>query len=159
MEEEGDPAEEVLTPQQREIKKATHLDWAGLRAEFTWKNLWTNRTWGNIFGHFAKVLLLSLSPTLFDMTTDALSGKTFVFGTDYMKRNVNQSDPLNANCTLIGTYMKVGDDGESYVDYTDWSCHEKDPIWGYVTLGIIYIPGIIFFPKYYVLKEGKWHAN
>ena len=61
--------EEVLTPEQREIKKATLVDWAGLRAEFTLENLWTNRSWGNIFGHFAKVLLLSLSPTLFVMTT------------------------------------------------------------------------------------------
>ena len=103
MEEEGDPTEEVLTPEQREIKKTTLIDWAGLRAEFTWENLWTNRSWGNIFGHFAKVLLLSLSATLFDMTTDALSGKNFVSGTDYMKRDVNQSE-----CRL----------------YADWNLHE-----------------------------------
>ena len=48
------------------------------------EKLWTNPTWKNIFGNFAKVLFLTVTPTLFDMTTDALNGINFVVGTDYM---------------------------------------------------------------------------
>ena len=138
------PAEEAPTREQEEAKKL-QINWKALNAEFTWEKLWTNRTWKDIFGHFAKVLFLTLIPTLVDVITDALSGKKFVLGNDYMKRDVNLSDPLNENCTLVGTYWKYGSDGEPYVEHEDWSCHEEDPVWGYVTLALIFVPGLSIF--------------
>ena len=167
------PAEEVSTREEEERKKveweakqreweAKQFNWTALKAEFTWEKLWTNRTWKDIFGHFAKVLFLTVIPTLFDMTTDALNGINFVVGADYMKRAVNLSDPLNQNCTHIGTYLKHAGHGESWTEYEDLSCHEKDPIWGYVTLGLICLSGFhstkeFIFPRMKrAWKEGKF---
>ena len=146
------PAEEVATREEEERKKveweakqreweAKQLNWEALKAEFTWEKLWTNRTWKDIFGHFAKVLFLTVIPTLFDMTTDALNGINFIVGTDYMKRAVNLSDPLNQNCTHIGTHLKHPGHGESWIEYEDLSCHEKDPNWGYLSLVFIFLSG------------------
>lgn len=133
---------ESPTTEKDEAKKLK-VDWGKLRAEFTWDKLWTNRSWRDIVVHFAKVLLLTILPTLVDMTTDALNGIDFVVGTDYMKQVVNSSDPLNENCTLVGTYLKHGGDGETWIEYEDLSCHEKDQIWGYVSLGFIFLSGLL----------------
>ena len=43
------------------------VDWTGARKEFSWEKLWTERLWSDIAGNFAKVFLLSLIPTLFDV--------------------------------------------------------------------------------------------
>ena len=100
----------VQTELEEEAKRRK-VNWNALLAEFTWEKLWTTRTWGNIFGHFSKVLFLSLTPTFFDMATDALNGLNFVYGTDYQKRVKNLSDPLNENCTHVGTYLTYKSDG------------------------------------------------
>ena len=131
---EGDSTKvNKVQTQLEEEAKMRKVIWNALWAEFTWEKLWTTRTWGNIFGHFSKVLFLSLTPTLFDMATDALNGLNFVFGTEYQKRVKNLSDPLNANCTHVGTYLTYESDGTTRIEYEDISCHEKDAIWGYVS--------------------------
>ena len=141
---EGDSTKEVnkVQTQLEEEAKRRKVNWNALWAEFTWEKLWATRTWGNIFGHFSKVLFLSLTPTLFDMATDALNGLNFVFGTEYQKRVKNLSDPLNENCTHVGTYLTYESDGTTRVEYEDISCHEKDTIWGYLSLGLIFLSGL-----------------
>ena len=122
-------------------RKASEMDWAAWRAECTWQKLWKERSWGQIFGHFAKVLLLTLIPSVFDLVTDALSTRNFIYGTDYMKQTVNLSLSHAENCTSIGYYNKFKSDGETVTEYYEVSCHETDPIWGYLTLSFIFLPG------------------
>ena len=146
-------SEENENPTAAEEEKQK-INWAAWRAEFSLDALWRKRTWGEIFGHFAKALILGLIPSLFDVVTDALNGKNFIVGTDYMKRVTNMSDPQFDNCAHVGSYVKYNKDGEMTTEYSEVLCHEKDPIWGYVTLLLIFFPGVnVVYSKNLNLKS------
>ena len=60
-----------------------------------------HREWKDIgIGFGTGVITLSFS--IFDITSDGLVAKSFLLGTDYIKDVKNQSDLVVTNCTLIG---------------------------------------------------------
>ena len=69
----------------------------------SWKNLSSEIrqsvfTWGNFF----TVLTIGLLPSLFDFGTDYLQAVNFLWGSNYTKQVVNQTDL--GNCSHIGRY-------------------------------------------------------
>ena len=58
-----------------------------LKEEFRSKKMWRDRTLNHFFGHFARVLLIGLVPSFFDLFTDCLNAKNFIFGTFYTKKS------------------------------------------------------------------------
>ena len=88
-----------------QARQRVQMDWAAWRSECTWQKLWKERSLGQICEHFAKVLLLTLIPSVFDLVTDVLSARNFIYGTDYMKQTVNLSLSHAENCTSIGYYI------------------------------------------------------
>ena len=47
------------------------------------------------------VLIISVLPTFYDVSTDSLSAKSFINGANYTKHVMNQTD--FGNCSLLGT--------------------------------------------------------
>ena len=140
--EEDEEEEEDEKEEEEEWQNTLGMNWTAWKSECTWRKLWTERSWSDIIGHFVKVLLFALLPSLLDVVTDAFNASNFISGTDYMKRVTNISHPENENCTPIGYYNKFTSDGESVTEYYEVSCHEEDPIWGYLTLSLIFLPGL-----------------
>ena len=56
--------------------------------------------------------------------------------TDYIKNVASQNDTSVADtdsCKNIGRFVVVAEDGTENVEYYQYQCFEKDPIWGIVT--------------------------
>ena len=126
------------------------LDWTALRQEFTWKNLWTGRSWADIGKHFVVVLLLGLIPSGYDVVSDGLLVNAFVNGTYYIKHvthNLSQHLPgeeytPEEDCRHIGSFYENIQNG-TVVKYEKVECFEKDPIWGWTTFVIMLLPGLL----------------
>jgi len=105
----------------------------------SWKNLSSEIsrsvfTWDNFF----TVLIIGFLPSVFDFGTDYLQAVNFLWGANYTKHVVNQTD--FGNCSHIGRYTSFAGPTPEIV-YDDILCFEVDEIWGYITLGIIHLPG------------------
>ena len=116
--------------------------------EISWKNLRSEIrqsvfTWGNFF----TILTIGFLPSLFDFGTDYLQAVNFLWGSNYTKQVVNQTD--FGNCSHIGRYTSFAGPTPEIV-YDDILCFEVDQIWGYATLGIILLPGLSFARESYL---------
>lgn len=126
-------------------RKMTHQT---IHRRISWKNLSSEIkqsifTWGNFF----TVLTFGFLPSLFYFGTDYLQMVNFLWGSNYRKHVVNQTD--FGNCSHIGRYTSfTGPTPE--ILYEEISCFEVDTIWGYATLGIILLPGLSFARESYL---------
>ena len=124
-------------------KKYLWFNYSGLRRELSIKKLWHDRTWAGIFEHMFTVLVISVLPTFYDVSTDSLSAKSFISGANYTKHVKNLSDPaFHENCIHTGRFTTFHPEQE--LAYEEISCFEKDPIWGTVTVLLIFLPGVYF---------------
>ena len=124
------------------------------------KKIWRDRTLNHFFGHFARVLLIGLVPSFFDLFTDSLNAKNFIFGTFYTKQIQNMTEFNRDICKHIGTYIRYTTTTElnsssedlciskfstdlkkPEVVYEEVSCFEVDKIWGWMTFVFILLPG------------------
>ena len=126
MEEGADP----LKKDDGSDQSSYQISWKSLSLEirqsvFTWENFFT-------------VLAFGFLPSLFDFGTDYLQAMNFLWGSNYTKQVVNQTD--FGNCSHIGRYTSFAGPTPEIV-YDDISCFEVDERWGYATLGIIHLPG------------------
>ena len=120
------------------------LNWTTLREEFTWKKMWTDRSWRDIFKNFGMVLLLGLIPSGYDVISDGFLAKDFLFGTDYTRHvTTNFTEPPGENCTHIKNTYDLSQNGSEILVGQAYTCFEKDPIWGYVTIALLIFPGYI----------------
>ena len=113
------------------------VNWRALAAEFTRENLCTSRDWKSIGKHFLVSFCFGFFFSAFDVFTDGWSGFTFIFGTDYIKNVASPNDTSVADsdsCKNIGRFIVVAENGTESVEYYQYQCFEKDPIWGAVTL-------------------------
>ena len=122
--------------------------------DISWKNLSSEIrhsvfTWGNFF----TVLIIGFLPSLFDFGTDYLQAVKFLWGSNYTKHVVNQTD--FGNCSHIGRYTSF-EGPKPKIIYEEMLCFEVDQIWGYVTLGIILLPGFSFARESYL--EARNHG-
>ena len=120
------------------------LDWKALGAEFTVKEMWTDRSWKDLVKNFVIVLLLGLIPSGYDVISDGFLAKDFVGGAYYTRHvTINFTEQPGENCTLIKTINKLTPDGNEVLAGQVYTCFEKDPIWGYATLTFLLIPGLL----------------
>ena len=136
------------------------IDFKILKEEFSLKKIWRDRTLNHFFGHFARVLLIGLVPSFFDLFMDSFNAKNFIFGTFYTKQIQNMSEFNRDICTHVGTYIRYKTTTElnrssedlcisrfstdlkkAEVEYEEISCFEVDEIWGWVTFAFILLPG------------------
>ena len=120
------------------------INWRALAAEFTMEKLWTKRDWKSIMKHFLFAFSTGFFFSALDVFTDGYSGFTFIFGTDYIKNVASPNDTSVADtesCKNIGRFVVVAEDGTESVEYFQYRCFEKNPIWGTVTLGFMFAPG------------------
>ena len=73
-----------------------------------------------------------------------MSGFTYIFGADYIKNVDNEDDPSVADndlttCRQLGHFW--ANDKEN-IDYYQYQCFERDPIWGCWTLAFMFVPGL-----------------
>lgn len=130
-----------------EDKAADGLDWEELRIE--WRDLFKDNPENRSSWTFVKTSLIifatSLLPSLFDMGSDALSVYDFINGTTYTKY-VSDLSHLGLNssqCNHVGSHLwRNGNDNYAKVVYEEVECFEQDPIWGYMSLFFILLPGI-----------------
>ena len=126
--------------------QADGLDWVELAIEL--KNLFKfnteNRPWLTILKTSLIIFATSLVPSLFDMGSDAFSTYNFINGTTYTKYvpDLNHPSVNSSRCVHIGTYLRW-DGNSSEVVYEEVECFERDPIWGYMSLVFIFLPGIV----------------
>ena len=121
------------------------INWRALAAEFTWENLWTKRDYKSIGKHFLVSFCTGLFFSGFDIFTDGSSGFTFIFGADYIKNVASPNDTSvadNTSCKNIGRFVVVAEDGAESVDFYQYQCFERDPIWGCWTLAFMFVPGL-----------------
>ena len=121
------------------------LDWDELASEF--RNLFKfnaeNRSRGAIVKTFLIIFTTSLAPSFWDTGSDALSTYNFINGTTYTKYvpDLNHSSVNSSQCTHVGTLLqKNGNISE--VVYEEVECFEQDPVWGYVSLAFLILPGL-----------------
>ena len=136
------------------------IDFKILKEEFSLKKIWRDRTLNQFFGHFARVLLIGLIPSFFDLFTDSLNAKNFIFGTFYTKQIQNMTEFNRDICKHVGTYIRYTTTTElnkssedlciskfstdlkkPEVVYEEVSCFEVDKIWGWLTFVFILLPG------------------
>ena len=109
------------------------------------------RSWKARTKYFCTALVVGLLPTLFDIGTDGLSVFSFLHGTTYIK-NVPDLNHSSVNCSTgdehcvwcenIGRHLKISANTTEVV-YEEFECFEKDPIWGYMTLVFMFLPGLL----------------
>ena len=126
------------------------LDWQELRKEFG--NLFQfkeNRSWWMIVRTSLIIFATSVGPSLFDMGSDGLSMYHFINGTTYTKYvpDLNHS----SQCTHVGTHLR-NNGNRSEVVYLEVECFEQDPIWGYMSLFFMFLPGLGGFAIWNGLK-------
>ena len=122
-----------------------------LRAELRLSNLfkfvlyWPTSSWKNVFFSLA-LAFQKLGPSSWDIGTDMHQGELYLTGDTYTKttNSRNDSSIVNYDCTLVGTARTVSNDTESEIGVTyTFECLEKDVIWGWLTLGLVFIiPGL-----------------
>ena len=129
-----------------------NLDWGVLYKEI--KNLvrkQQSRSWKEIVKLFAMTLALTLLPTLFDIGTDSLTLNGFINGAYYTKYvpSINHpsvnctNDPDCISCRHVARRLKIAPNSSEEVEYEEFECLEKDPIWGYLSLTLIFLPGFL----------------
>ena len=140
------PLKELDKGEKRENpKQADGLDWEELRKEL--RNLFNfnaeNRSWGIILKTSLIIFATSLAPSLFDMGSDAFSVYNFINGTTYTKNvpDLNHPSVNSSKCIHVGTHLRR-DGNSSEVVYEEFECFERDPIWGYMSLVFILLPGL-----------------
>ena len=70
----------------------------------------------------------------------ALSIATAAVGKSHGQSDTSVAD--SESCKVIGRSVVVAEFGSESVEYYQYKCFEKDPIWGAVTLAFMFIPGL-----------------
>jgi len=112
--------------------------------EFTVEKLWTSRDLRKMSKYFFGTLLVSFSPSIVDMVTDYLSAYSYFFGTEYIKHVDNTTDTIVEGCELVTTTLTTSYKENITFTSHQFSCFEKDPIYGGVTLFFTFLPSVIF---------------
>ena len=124
------------------------LNWRALREEFTLKKVWTLRSWKDIAKNFVMVLFLGLIPSGYDVISDVFLVRDFVGGTNYTKLvTTNFTEPPGENCWHIKNIYDLSHNGSEVLAGQAFTCFEKDPIWGYVTLTFLLWSGLYGGPQ------------
>ena len=84
-------------------------------------------------------------PTVGDLGSDSWQGYQYISGVHYVTTVSNETVP-NSNCT----FLEELEDGRLRYD-----CLEADPVWGALTLVIIFLPGLQFYAVYKGIMP-KW---
>ena len=126
-------------------KEPWEIDWKALKDELTKEKQWTSKDW---WKDIKKHLLISFATgfffSAFDLITDGMSGFTYIFGADYIKNVDKITDPSVVNsdlttCRRLGHFRREDTDS---IDYYQYQCFERDPIWGSLTLAFMFVPGL-----------------
>ena len=93
--------------------------------------------------HFFIALIFGALGSFVDISTDGLTAKSFIRGANYTKWVKNLSDPANHDgCVHTGRFTSFNPSPE--IEYEEIVCFEQDPIWGWVTVGFMFLPGYYF---------------
>ena len=102
---------------------------------------------------FMTSLVFSLVPTVTDMGSDGYLAWSFVHGDHYKKNVPHESYPTVQLCgaSVARTISQIRNGSEWSSIQTEYNfiCFEKDPIFGGITLGLIFLPGLLYMDYYY----------
>ena len=128
------------------------INFSALRGELTIQKLWRDRTWKEILGHFFVALVVGALGSFVDVGTDGFAAKSFISGTNYTKRVTNLSDPANhENCVRTGFFTSLDPVLGPKVEYEEIVCFEKDLVWGWVTVALMFVP-----PGFMMAVDSAW---
>ena len=156
------------------------IDWSELKEESkSPKTYWKNLGWGAILKLFFTALILGLAPSGFDLYKDTRLAIVYLTGDYYTYSVQNQTNlALMENCAWIGQTRKLpneneksatidcdpdcswldpeldilSDNNQTTVTY-DYSCFEKNPFWGWITLALVFLPGVSLFIRLICRQE------
>ena len=100
----------------------------------------------NIFKRF----FFQFLPSAVNMGTDTYSAATYFTGTNYTKYTATENDSRVTNCTQISYTHQAN------TTQYKWRCMEEDPIWGVVTLLLMFVPGFFFSAIFW--RERLFHS-
>ena len=117
------------------------LDWKAIVKEFSCETIWKSRSWSSIFRGVSLALFFGLLPSLVDVVFDGVTVTKFILGDTYTLHLPKNDSRLNEiNCTVkTGPPLNTSASDEEYIVF---ECFEKDPIWGYIALFLIFAPGL-----------------
>ena len=116
------------------------LDWEALRKELSWSTIWKSRSWSSILHGVSLAFFFGLLPSGLDVTFDGFTVVKFILGHTYtMRLPFNDSRLNETDCAvkIEGPLIKSTDEENIVVE-----CFQKDPIWGYTALFLIFAPGL-----------------
>ena len=113
------------------------INFSALKRELTLQKVWRERTWKMILRHFVTALIFGALGSFIDIGTDGFTAKSFIRGTNYTKWVKNLSDAANHDDT--GCWTSFNPDPQEEI-----VCFEQDPIWGWVTVGFVFLPAVAF---------------
>ena len=134
-------------------KSGWNIDFGKVKSDLLdFRSIWKRTKWEDIVLAF-----LRLCGSLYDIISDSLLAKSYLIGTEYIKVVYSENDKAVLNCTIIGrnTYEDlIRNETEKSFKY---SCFEKDPYWGWMTLAFVFLPGLLASPLlfYMIYKVGK----
>ena len=114
------------------------------KSEFSIKTLWSSRKWTEILQCFFTTLIISFTPSIFDMSTDFSSTFTYFYGTHYTKHIQNISGITKEECTMMKTTVTTNHMTNQTIETFTVSCFEKDYIYSAVTFFFTLLPSAIF---------------
>ena len=116
------------------------INFSALKNELNVQKLWQERTWQEILKHFVTAFVFGALGSFIDISTDGLTAKSFIRGANYTKWVKNLSDPANHN-GCIHTFRLTSFNPGPKIEYEEIVCFEQDPVWGWLTVGIMFLPG------------------
>ena len=116
------------------------INFSALKNELNVQKLWRERTWQEILNHFVTALVFGALGSFVDISTDGLTANSFIKGANYTKWVKNLSDPANHN-GCVHTFRLTSFSPGPKIEYEEIVCFEQDPIWGWVTVCFIFLPG------------------
>ena len=119
------------------------INFSALKRELTLQKVFRERTWKMILRHFVTALIFGALGSFIDIGTDGFTAKSFIRGTNYTKWVKNLSDAANhGDCVHTGRLTSFNPGPQ--IEYEEIVCFEQDPIWGWFTVGFIFLPAVAF---------------
>ena len=119
------------------------INFSALKNELNVEKLWRERTWKETLKHFITVFVTGALGSFVDISTDGLIIKSFIRGANYTKWVKNLSNPANHDA-CVHTFCLTRFNPDPEIEYEEIVCFEQDPIWGWVTVGFMFLPGYYF---------------
>ena len=135
------------------------INFSALKNELNVEKLWQEKTWKETLKHFITAFVSGALGSFVDSSTDGLTIKSFIRGANYTKWVKNLSNPANYDA-CVHTFRLTSFNPGPEIEYEEIVCFEQDPIWGWVTVGFIFLPGYFtVYPVTDIILEALYASS